>query len=357
MAPAPLRAALLRTLDQIRYVDVARPGDAPAPVARIYGQVERDFGMLAPPVALHAPHPDALAASWVLLRETLLTPSRTDRAAREAVATAVSLANTCPYCVDVHGATLEGLVGRGRGLSAGEGAGAAADPRLRGVAAWAEAVATAEGAAGHRRPFSAEQLPELGGVALTFHYLNRMVNVFLGESPLPRRMPGVVRGRARGMLGRFLRPGARRAHRPGASLDLLPEAPLPAELAWAAPEPTVAQALARSCAAVAAAGRQWVPESVRDLVAEHLAGWAGEPPGLSRAWVEEAVARIPAQDRTAGRLALLTAMASYQVDEATVAGYRRDRPEDAALVALTAWASLAAARRLGEWLPTVPSRN
>lgn len=35
--------------------------------------------MLAPPVALHSPAPEVLAASWVMMREILIVPGTVDR--------------------------------------------------------------------------------------------------------------------------------------------------------------------------------------------------------------------------------------------------------------------------------------
>ena len=112
MASMFLRAARRSSLAQIRHVAPVRPDAATGLVGRVYDQVERDFGMLAPPVALHSPAPAVLAASWLMLRETLIATGKVDRATKEAVGTAVSLGNTCPYCVEVHSATLGGLAGR-----------------------------------------------------------------------------------------------------------------------------------------------------------------------------------------------------------------------------------------------------
>jgi hypothetical protein len=99
-----------------------------------------------------------------------------------------------------------------------------------------------------------------------------------------------------------------------------------------------------------------VPASVRDLVMAELENWHGERRGPSRAWVESAVSGLPTADRAAGRLALLTALASGQVDRSVVRRFRASRPGDTApgdtaLVELTAWASFAAARRAGTWIP------
>ena len=73
-------------------------------------------------------------------------------------------------------------------------------------------------------------------------------------------------------------------------------------------------------------------------------GWDGAPPGPGRSWATDAVAGLPRADRAATRLALLTALASYQVDDAVVAeaGLR-----DADLLGLTSWAAFTAARHLG----------
>ncbi len=79
------------------------------------------------------------------------------------------------------------------------------------------------------------------------------------------------------ILDRRLRPAAGRSHQPGASLELLPAAPLPGDLSWASGDPVTEDAFARGCAAVDAAGARSVPASVRDLVLAELAGTTPAP--------------------------------------------------------------------------------
>jgi AhpD family alkylhydroperoxidase len=343
------RATLRATREHVRQVAPVPPGAADGLVAEVYQQCSRDFGMLAPPVTLHSPAPDVLAAAWSMLRETLVAPGKLDRAAKEAIAAAVSVSNSCPYCVDVHSTTLHGLA-RGRDVAAiaADRAHAVADRRLREIAGWARA--TGLRATAGPPPVPPSQGPEAVGVAVVFHYLNRMVNVFLTESPFPPGAPAAVRAGIQRLAGRLMRPLARAPREPGASLALLPAAPLPADLAWAAGSPPVAGAFARAAAAVDAAAGS-VPQPVRELLAGRLAGWDGRPAGPSRAWVDAATAGLTAADRPAGRLALLTALASYQVDQSVIEEFRQGSRGDAALVELTAWASLAAARRVGSWQP------
>ncbi|MCI4061221.1 hypothetical protein MRQ36_00980 [Micromonospora sp. R77] len=61
------------------------------------------------------------------------------------------------------------------------------------------------------------------------------------------------------------------------------------------------------------------------------------------------MADLEPADRAAARLALLTAVASYQVDEDVVTEFRQWHPDDVTLVEVAAWASFAAARRVGAW--------
>ncbi|MET8850207.1 carboxymuconolactone decarboxylase family protein [Amycolatopsis sp. NPDC004625] len=334
MVAGLVRFAVRRSLRDTRYVRVVPRRRATGVVAEVYAQVERDFSMLAPPVALHSAAPEVLAAAWSVLRESLLAEGLAGRAAKEAVATGVSKANSCPYCVDVHGMTL------------------AAIPAADDTAAWEDwARASAAGAA-DAPPFPPEQAPELIGVAVAFQYYNRMVNVFLRESPFPSHVPESAKPQARRVLGGVLRPPSGPGPQAGDSLRLLPAAPHPQDLAWAGSNAVVADAFARAYAATEAAGERSVPPAVRTLLQDRLSTWDGKPPGLSRAWLEEAVAGLTETDRPAGRLALAIALASYQVDEALVEAFRATTPADATLIELTAWSSMTAARRVSTWLTT-----
>ncbi|MEU3626846.1 alkylhydroperoxidase [Amycolatopsis coloradensis] len=305
MAPALIRLALRRVSREVRYVRPVPFGRATGLVRDVYRGLERDFGMLAPPVALHSPSPAVLAASWVMLRESLVAAGDTGRADREVVASLVSRANSCPYCVEVHGMALDSL-GRSSVASAIAAGETVPDPLAGALSATARA--------------------ELTAVAFTFHYLNRVVSVFLGPSPLPSSVPDSARARAKAVLGRFLRPVEDAS--PGVSVDLLP--PGSRDFSWASGNPVVADAFSRASLVFDSVG---ISPVVRDVVFRHLSTWDGSPPGLSRAWVDGV-------DDPVARLALVVAKAPYQVDDALVAGAGLG---DRELVELVGWASFTAA--------------
>jgi alkylhydroperoxidase family enzyme len=335
---------------QVKYVSPVPVSAAVGLVAEVYAQAAEEMRLVVPPVLLHSPAPDVLAAYWMLMREPLIAAGGVDRLRKEAVAAAVSVANICPYCVDMHSAGMYDLATEHDAEAiVADRVEEIADPGTREVAAWARVAHQPDEPLVANPPFPATERAELVGVVVAFHYLSRVVNVFLPSFLVPHRFGPATRRRFKHGLGRVIGPFLREPHPPGRSLSLLPETALPSGAGWAAGNPTVAGAVARAYAVFEAAGVRALSPAVRDLVCRRLDVWRGEETGLSREWCERLVAGLPVEDRGAGRLALLTALAAYQVDEEVVGEFRRTEPRDDRLVEAVAWASFAAARQVGHW--------
>ncbi|MEN8178590.1 MAG: hypothetical protein ABFS39_08200 [Pseudomonadota bacterium] len=203
-----------------------------------------------------------------------------------------------------------------------------------------------------RPPFRCEETPEIVGTALTYHFVNRMVSVFLADTPMP--VPAgaeKLRGMAARIFGATV--GKRIALRQpvaGDSLRFVPEADLPDDLTWASSSARIAAAFAGCTQIIEREGEKSLPDTVRDLVSRELGKWHGETKGISRHWLEEALTGINDQLKPAARLALLTALAPYQVDDESIQNFRESRSGDRNLLGATAWASMAAARRACSWL-------
>jgi AhpD family alkylhydroperoxidase len=337
-----------RLAQTIKYVTPVPYASATGLTAELYQQMQHDF-LPVPPLTLHSPVPHILAGLWSILQETLHT-GQVDRGIKEAVAAAVSTTNACPYCVDVHTSMLHATADH-----------AAADAILRGNydrIRDSQLKAVVEWVVAHRippangvlpPPFACQDAPEIIGTAIAFHYINRMVNVFLGDTFLP--VPSALKGLTGRLFGAIA--GKRlvaRVPRQGESLKFVPQARLPDDLSWAAANPAVAGAFAGFAEVIEAAGAAVLPEPVRVLVWHAVQAWCGEEMGISRHWVEEALVEVKDEHRATARLVLLTALASYQVDASIVEDFQAHYPHDAQLIAATAWASFTAARRVGTWL-------
>jgi|HubBroStandDraft_3_1064219.scaffolds.fasta_scaffold04844_3 AhpD family alkylhydroperoxidase len=335
----------------VRYLDDGRgnPAHTADPVvAEIFAQMRREFGAVSEPFVLQAPAPPILAAAWSSLREAVLSGS-VPRRVKETVAAAISRLNRCRYCVDAHTSLLHATGGRAAAWALrGRGPAAISDPALRAAAEWAAATRTPGAAILASPPFGPAEAPEMIATAACFHYINRLVTLFLGETPFPvssRRLsaPIVL------LASRFFAPHVRRRLAPGESLGWLAAAPLPADLGWARPRPEIAAPFASLAAAVEAEAGEALGGALEPARAR-IAAWRGEDPPLGGSWIEKAASGVPGRDLPAARLALLTALAPYRVGPAEVAAFRAARPGDRALVAVAAWASFTAARRITAWL-------
>lgn len=333
----------------IKYIQPVKPDSAEGLVARVYAQMKREFGALAEPFTLHSPSPVLLAGAWSACRESLLV-GRVRRDVKEAVAATVSRTNQCPYCVDAHTIMLSVT-------SAHHTADAIShqrdeqiqDPAVRSIVDWAAATRSPGAEILLSPPFSEQDAPEIIGTAVFFHYVNRMVSLLLSETPLPSNHRW-LRGPLKRVAGWYFSKAVHRSKLLGASLELLPETELPADLSWAKTAPNVAGAFARFATVVDGAGRDLVPEEVRACVCEQVQAWDGKDPGLGQHWVEQAMTRLDETSKAVGRLVLLTALAPYKVDERIVRAFVTRFPEDDKLLGALAWGSLTAARRIGTWL-------
>ena len=333
----------------IKYIQSVAKNSAEGLVARVYSQIKKEFGALVEPFTLHSPYPELLAGAWSACRESLIV-GNVRRDVKEAVAATVSRVNQCPYCVDAHTIMLNAT-------SAHNSADAIIhhrddqirDPAVRSIVEWAAATRSPGAKILLSPPFSQKDAPEIIGTAVFFHYVNRMANVLLSETPLPSNHPW-LKGFFRRMAGWFFSKAIHPSKPLGTSLEFLPESELPADLAWAKRSPNIASAFARFAAVIDMAGRDFIPKDVRGCVVKHVQAWDGKDPKLGRHWVEEAMSGLDEKSKDIGRLVLLTALAPYQVDEGVVNTFATHIIGDDRFLGALAWGSFTVARRIGTWL-------
>ncbi|WP_068177016.1 carboxymuconolactone decarboxylase family protein [Mycobacterium sp. UM_CSW] len=354
---APLTARVEETLfttfapQIIKHIRAVSPRDADGLVGEVYAQMKREF-QLVPPVTLHAPIPELLAGVWGMLRESIVAGS-VSRGLREVVCEGVSAINQCSFCVDAHSIL---LVGAGDTSTANairaKRPDLIADRKTREVAMWAFANRQPGADILRKPPFTANEAPQLIASAACFHYIDRLVQVFLPDGPV------ALPSKLRWLRGTTIRVAGTAAGKrimavdvaSGGAVGRLPEATPSSEFAWTAPRPALASAFGSLEAIVEDLGSDVLAQPVRELVCEHVAAWDGEEPGISRSWVEQAVTGLDARDQAAGRLALLVAIAPYQIDDGIIAAFRDIQPADAEILAAVAWASFTATRRISGWL-------
>ncbi|MEU8246617.1 carboxymuconolactone decarboxylase family protein [Nonomuraea sp. NPDC048916] len=318
-----------------RYVTPVPPETATGRTARVYAQLAGDFGMPRMPVFMSlSPAPDVLAATWVTLRESLLA-GRADRTGKEVVALAVSMANSCPFCVDAHTVLLH-ATGDHRLAETIASGGTPEDPEHAALLAWGRATRTPGAAELADPPYPAELAPEYIGTALVFHFINRTASALLTGNLLPGNLQKsrVVRS----VGGRAMARTVRRRLPEGAGLPLLDGLAAGPHPAWAAGHP-VGPALA-ALRETAGAGGELLDEPARAFVRDTVAAWDGTNPPLGG---RPDLAALPGSSRPAAGLALLAALAPYRITDADVSAWRAAAAgTDTDLVRLVAFGAITA---------------
>ncbi|MBT2487251.1 carboxymuconolactone decarboxylase family protein [Streptomyces sp. ISL-96] len=318
-----------------RFTSPAAPDSATGVAADVYAQLVTDFGVPgASTFAVLSPSTPLMTGFWALLRESLLAgqASRTDK---ELVATGVSLANNCHFCINAH--TLLLYAGGDHALAETIGRGdTPADPAHARLLQWGKAI----GADAEPPPFPPEQAPEYIGTALTFHFINRIASALLSDNSLPShehklRFLGTT-------AGRHLADTIKRELRPGDSLPLL-EMSGP-EPAWAAPGSPIAVAYG-ALREAALMGAGLLTEDDQAYVRKTVSDWDGVTPvPVTGDW-------LPGRDdRPGARLALLAALAPNDITGDDVTAWRTPQHSDHCLVHLVAYGAIIAVERVEETL-------
>jgi len=334
----------------IKYLNASSRKLTDPAVVEIYHQMRRDFGALVEPFTLHSASPKLLGGIWAASRETELVSNVVSRNEKELIATAISHTNRCPYCVDAHTMMLN--AGGDHPLAqllSSDTVDTISDPELNALYTWAASSRSPQSPIILAPPFSLQAAPEIIGMAVLFHYINRMVSLFLADSPLPLNVSWMKGGLKR-VAGWYFSLAAKRKKTPGESLKFVPSVSLPDDMHWAEGSVAIAHSFGGFSHVVDEAGAALLSATVRRCVAQFIDSWNGEDPGMSRQWVEAIVADLKDADKDVARLILTASIAPYQVDEQMILTFRNIHPTDEALLAALSWGSFTVARRIGSWL-------
>ena len=312
-----------------RFFTPAKASAASGLTAAVYQQLRNEFLGPVPTFQALSAVPEVLAATWALMREALLAgDSRVDR---ELVASAVSRANRCRFCVDAH-VTLLHALGEHELAEVIARGGTPPQPRHAELVAWAEASRSPV-AADWNSPYR----PEVTGTLLAFHFINRVVSALLDPDLLPG---GLQRSAAvRSVAGRLYARTAREPKEPGRSLPLL-DAGTTVPPAWAGDSPVgVAYASLRNAAMH---GGNLLGDVARQTVTATVRWEDGRYPDRPADWAVDLVRDVPGTDRVGTRIALLAAFAPSAISAGDVALWRLSHPDDADLVRLVAYGAITA---------------
>lgn len=336
----------------VKYLEVQTLKDSRGKIREINRQINEDLG-LAGPMSLSTPSERVHSVRWAVSRESYAASTFVNRRDKELLAATVSQINKCPYCAEGHSAFLR--TGGEAGLAPAIADGTwkqLEDERTKSLIEWGLSTRKPEAAVVNKPPFTAKEAPEIIGTALEFHTLNRLVDIFLEESPMPEIMRHKwIREIALKMASlTVFREMISKKAVPGSSLKFIEETAVPAKFKWAAPVPAFAKAIAAQQVLLDQIEKETIPQTSARVLEENLSQWNGEEMPLGRKWLEVAVSQISEKEKPVARLILLTAFSSYTVSEKDIMDFRGVMPSDRELLEVCYWAAAKTSQRIASWL-------
>jgi hypothetical protein len=223
------------------------------------------------------------------------------------------------------------------------------DAEIRTVIKWGLNTNKPESETRFPLSLSAQQAPEVIGTAVFYHYINRMVTILLSETPLPSNKTW-LKSSLRRIAGKMFAKAVDRPKIPGESLRFLPAAEMPEDLRWAEANPVIAEAFARFSSVICEVGEQALSPKARGCVEAFLGKWRGDSLPPNTRWVDDETDGFEEPVKSVVQLALLTAVAPWQVDERRIFRFREFFSDEYLLLGTLAWGSFTAARRIGLWI-------
>jgi hypothetical protein len=346
MLPTKLKLQLFdrMSIKTMRYVKSIPRSKATGLVKEVYDMIAEDF-FINGSLTSHSKVPELLAGVWTGGRESMLVDDHLDRTTKEAMTAVVSQLNECAYCGDM----LVSLVHAGRKHATAsnifdEQEEEIEDDLLREKLVWVKDILAGKECGVSSLPFPEEALPEVIASIMAISHINRFSHIVMDGSPVsPLLGSKSIKGMSLRMFGHELKSTKIKRLVPDRTDGLLPQAPLPDDLEWAAGNPRIARAFSRWAAAVEREAARIASPEIREFVLANLDAWDGLPMPLSRSWVEEETAELSGHDRDLARFALIVAKSAPQIDEGTI---RKVHQGEEHFIRTLAWASFVGARRV-----------
>lgn len=331
----------------INHIKSIPPKRAEGEVKDVYDQLKSEMGDVVEPISLHAILPDLLKGIWGILRETVIIEDATSRKVKEAVGASVSASNECPYCVDAHTIMIIGLKDKlvadaivKKDLDLIE------NDEVRKIVNWAFNTRNFKSMTVNNPPFSSKEAAEIIGTAVFFHYLNRMVTIFLGPTILPLNIhffKGIMKSMAAKMFSGVLHEDRKEGAKKGNYANIK-------GLYWASGNPRVEYVFTYFFHVVTELANQHVPQEVRSFIKDQIIDWDGSDLENTKD-LDTVVSVVSSQNQPLARMLYLTAFSPHRIQDFHFKEFHMFyKGKDEQILASLSWASLLTSVRIGDRL-------
>lgn len=315
----------------------------------VFDQMKDDFTM-AEPFTISYPSEQQLVYRWMLNREAYLVNTNVDRVLKDAVAYGVSTANECSFCAEGHQMMIAAS-GHYQEAKLIKYLSDQPEGKIFKIAEWASKCYNPSDSLITTPPFTNEEAPEIIGTFYCFNVTNRLVNLFLGDSPVPVSKDSKILYSIMSFMATrlMMKPFVTRQIDRGKSLALV-EFPQEHEYIWAQEVFTVSSAFNAVSMHLAQLEKEILPTYIIERVNAILSFWDGSLRPLRGQWLDQELDGIEEADKPLFKLAMLVMFASYSVTEKDILDFRKLYSDDKTLVDLCYWAANKVSLKMLDWM-------
>lgn len=336
----------------VKYIKAVGIKDAKGTIKEINVQIDRDFG-LAGPLTLSSISERIHAIRWANIREVFVVETNVKRVTKETIASGIAKTNNCPYCEDVHETSISSAGDSETSKAITNGTWESLkNEETKMLIEWSLNTRNPNAEIIKNPPFSKIMATEIIGTALAFHSTNRLANIFLENSPLPRFLTNyILKKTALNIASKTLfKTMVMKKAKVGDSLQFIQNNEYSKNHKWAENVPTYTKTLDARDLLLDELEKELIPKNSAQSFKDKIKKWQGEEMPLGRAWLNNIIGNFSESEKPIATLIFLAAFAPFTVTEKDITNFHKIKSTEKELLEVCYWSIQIITDRISEWL-------
>lgn len=336
----------------VKHIKAVGIKDAQGIVKEINLQIDRDFS-LAGPLTLSTISKRVHAVRWANTREIFVVETNVQRVVKETIASGIAKTNNCPYCEDVHDTSISsaGDAETSKAITNGSWKSLKSE-KIKKLIEWSLNTRNPNSRIIKNPPFSKTEAAEIIGTALVFHSTNRLANIFLDNSPLPKLLTNsIFKKSALNIASKTLfKTMVMKKGKAGDSLQFIHNGTNSGNHKWAEYVPSYAKTLYARDSLLAELEVVLIPKTIAQIFKNKVNEWGGEEMPLGRAWLNDTICNLTEMEKPIATLVFLSAFAPFTITDKDIANFYKIKTSEKDLLEVCYWSVEIVTNRISEWL-------